>query len=87
VTLFHQRGYTVEVDFPYSGCLVPEAYQSDVRVAAIMVEINRKLYLKPASRDVHRLGNVPIKLGSFEGLRNEIWSVMLSLAQHAQVRY
>jgi len=85
VNLFQRRGYSVAVNFPYSGCLVPEAYQGDPRVPAIMVEINRRLYLKPAGREVYRVGNVPIKLGSFEGLRNDIWSVMLSLAQHAQV--
>jgi N-formylglutamate amidohydrolase len=85
--LFRQRGYSVAVDLPYSGCLVPEAYQGDSRVPAIMVEINRRLYLRPASRDVYRLGNVPIKLGSFDGLRNDIWSVILFLAQHTQVRF
>ena len=85
--LFLQRGYSVGVDFPYSGCLVPERFHGDLRVPAIMIEVNRRLYLKPTSRDVYRLGNVPIKLGSFEGLRNEIWSAMLSLSQHAQVRF
>lgn len=87
VSLFQQRGYTVEVDFPYSGCLVPGRFQRDSRVPAIMLEVNRRLYLKPASRDVYRLGNVPLKLASFEGLRNDIWSIMLSLAQHAQVHF
>ena len=85
--LFRQRGYSVGVDFPYSGCLVPERFHGDLRVPAIMIEVNRRLYLKPASRDVYRLGNVPLKLGSFEGFRNDIWSIMLSLAQHVQVRF
>ena len=85
--LFLQRGYSVAVDFPYSGCLVPERFHGDLRVPAILIEVNRRLYLKPASRDVYRLGNVPLKLGSFEGFRNDIWSIMLSLAQHVQVHF
>jgi N-formylglutamate amidohydrolase len=85
--LFRQRGYSVAVNSPYSGCLVPDRFQDDERVPAIMIEINRRLYLKPAARECYRSGNLPIKLGSFEGLRNDIWSIMLSLAEHAQVRF
>ena len=84
---FQQRGYSVEVDFPYSGCLVPWRFQGDGRVPAIMIEINRRLYLRPASRECYRLGNTPVRLGSFDTLRNDIWSVMLTLAQHAQAHF
>ena len=84
--LFRRRGYTVEMNFPYRGCLVPAPYQHDPRVAAIMIEINRGLYLKPASQSVYRLGNVPVKLGSFDRLRTDIWAIMLQLAQEAECR-
>ena len=84
--LFLQRGYSVAVDFPYSGCLVPARCHRDPRVPALMIEINRRLYLKPASREAYRLGNVPIRLGSFDRLRNDIWSVILSLAQETECR-
>ena len=84
--LFLKRGYTVGLDFPYSGCLVPEPHQGDVRVPAIMVEINRRLYLKPANRDVYRLGNVPIKLGRFDKVKSDIWSIVMLLAQEAECR-
>ena len=80
MNLFLKRGYTVGLDFPYSGCVVPEPYQDDTRVPAIMIEINRRLYLKPAARDVYRLGNVPIRLPRFDALKNDIWSAMLSLS-------
>jgi len=40
-----RQGLTVAVDFPYAGCLVPEVYAGDSRVPAIMVEVNRGLYL------------------------------------------
>ena len=81
ISLFKQRGYSVEVNFPYSGCLVPGRFHRDKRVPAIMIEINRRLYLQPFSRDVYRLGNVPLKLAKFELVRNDIWSIVLSLAQ------
>ncbi|MEQ9530820.1 MAG: N-formylglutamate amidohydrolase [Haliea sp.] len=40
-----RQGLSVAVDFPYAGCLVPAVYAADSRVAAIMVEVNRGLYL------------------------------------------
>lgn len=41
-----RQGLSVAVDFPYAGCLVPAVYAADPRVAAIMVEVNRGLYLQ-----------------------------------------
>jgi N-formylglutamate deformylase len=84
--LFLDRGYSVSLDFPYAGCLVPDRFEGDKQVPAIMLEINRRLYLKPACRDAYRLGNVPIKTAKFEPLRNDLWTVMLLLAQEAQCR-
>jgi N-formylglutamate deformylase len=40
------QGFSVAVDFPYAGCLVPAVYAADRRVPAIMVEVNRGLYLQ-----------------------------------------
>lgn len=46
VKAFSDMGYSVSIDTPYSGCLVPEnCYQRNNRVASIMIEINRKLYM------------------------------------------
>jgi len=40
-------GYTVGIDWPYSGAIVPiEYYQKDKRVMSIMLEVNRDLYLE-----------------------------------------
>ena len=79
--LFLQRGDSVGTDFPYSGCLVPQRFQGNPHVPAMMIEVNRRLYLKPAAREAYRLGNTPIKLGSFDSLKVDIWSVVLSLVQ------
>ena len=41
-----ERGYSVELDRPFSGTMVPMAcYQKDPRVLSVMLEINRRLYM------------------------------------------
>lgn len=46
VRFFQQKGFSVGVDYPYSGTIVPlEFYQQNNRVFSIMIEINRKLYM------------------------------------------
>jgi len=45
-SFFTRQGYTVEVDNPYSGTMVPlKHYQKESKVHSIMIEINRKLYM------------------------------------------
>jgi N-formylglutamate amidohydrolase len=47
INFFETKGYTLGVDTPYSGSIVPmEYYQKDQRVTSIMLEVNRGLYLK-----------------------------------------
>src|SRR5690606_14472524 len=44
---FKERNFTLGVDYPFSGSIVPMAYyQKNKDVASIRLEINRKLYLK-----------------------------------------
>lgn len=80
--LFLRLGYSVSVDFPYAGCLVPRRFQGNVRVASIMIEVNRRLYLKPSTRDAYRLGNMPIKSANFARVKADLWSVVLNLASN-----
>lgn len=43
---FANRGYSVEVNNPYSGCIVPKPYfKSNGNVKGIMVEINKRIYM------------------------------------------
>ena len=45
------RGYTVSVNSPFAGTLVPmRFYQKDARVSSIMIEINRRLYMTADGR-------------------------------------
>lgn len=49
VTAFSLDGRTVRVNDPFSGALVPRSrYRRDTRVTAVMVEVNRGLYLNEA---------------------------------------
>jgi N-formylglutamate deformylase len=50
IAYFAQAGYTLGVDRPYQGTLVPMAhYRRDARVRSIMLEVNRDLYMRPGS--------------------------------------
>jgi N-formylglutamate amidohydrolase len=50
VEAFNEHGWTVAVNDPFAGALVPASrYGRDSRVAAVMVEINRDLYLDAPS--------------------------------------
>jgi N-formylglutamate amidohydrolase len=43
---FEEQGFSVQVDSPYKGTLVPTRYfRADARVRSVMVEVNRRLYL------------------------------------------
>jgi len=44
---FTEKGYSVGVDWPYTGSIVPLTYYgANKKVKSIMLEVNRKLYLK-----------------------------------------
>lgn len=47
---FERVGWSVAIDRPFGGALVPmRHYQSDARVQALMIEVNRGLYLEEGS--------------------------------------
>jgi N-formylglutamate deformylase len=51
-TYFENLGYSLGVDWPYSGSIVPMKYYQKVkRVNSIMLEINRKLYLNEPTNE------------------------------------
>jgi N-formylglutamate deformylase len=50
VERFRARGLTVAITRPYAGALVPARwYRRDKRVSALMVEVNRHLYMDEAT--------------------------------------
>lgn len=44
-TLFARAGYSVAVDRPYAGTMIPHAFRGNPDFSALMVEINKRLYL------------------------------------------
>ena len=49
---FANRNYTVGIDWPYSGSIVPlEYYGKNKNVHTIMLKINRSLYLEEPSNN------------------------------------
>lgn len=58
-TEFTKRGYSVSVDSPFSGAMVPAKYYlQDNRVISIMIEINRKLYIDHLANRTNRYQSV-----------------------------
>ncbi len=52
INYFENLGYSLGVDWPYSGSIVPmKYYQKEKRVSSIMLEINRKLYLNEPTNE------------------------------------
>ena len=48
---FSQRGYSVAVNKPYAGTIVPiKYYHTEAKVHSVMIEINRGLYLDSSCR-------------------------------------
>ena len=45
-TFFNKKGYSVGIDWPYKGTIVPLAhYKKNKNVQSIMLEVNRALYM------------------------------------------
>lgn len=52
IEFFNDKKYSLGVNTPYSGSIVPlEYYQKNKNIQSIMLEVNRKLYLKPDSNE------------------------------------
>ena len=52
IAYFNQSGYSLGVDWPYKGTIVPlEHYKKNKKVNSIMLEVNRKLYLNEPSNE------------------------------------
>lgn len=61
VNFLESSGFSVSLNVPYSGTMVPLKYYGDPRVNSIMIEINRKLYAsgwKKVSPNYQKIKNV-----------------------------
>jgi N-formylglutamate deformylase len=69
-------GHSVRMNRPYAGTLVPSAFwKNDRRVASIMVEVNRSLYMDQMTGG---------KTGAFDSLKAQLQSLLLSVKESQQ---
>ena len=68
VTLFEEAGFTTAVNHPFAGAMVPQDYyQTDKRVAALMIEVRRDLYMDECKIE---------RLADFDTVRQKIRHVI-----------
>lgn len=62
--LFENEGYSVKLNLPFSGAILPLKYAGDSRVASVMLELNRRIYCgsKQDFRKVSRLCEMAYRL-------------------------
>jgi len=75
IVYFEQRGFSIGVDWPYKGTIVPlEHYQKNKKFNSIMLEVNRELYLYEPSNEKSEKYNETKKIiaGFIEMIKNEI---------------
>ena len=71
-----KMGYTVRINQPYEGTMVPmEFYEIDRRVISIMVEINRRLYMDETTGT---------KTGAFDSIKEQIQGLLRSVKEYQQ---
>lgn len=71
VRFFEEKGFTVGLDWPYSGTMVPnDFWHQDQRVKSVMLEINRRLYLEPGTNQ---------KSNQFEAIKDLTQSFLKAL--------
>lgn len=74
---FAVTGFNVCCNFPFGGALVPiEHHRTDSRLSAIMVEVNRSLYLDETTG---------LRNSRFEEIRGKVGKCILSAIQNWQV--
>jgi N-formylglutamate deformylase len=75
VAVAEEEGYSVAVNAPFAGALVPlSAYQKDRRVLSVMIEVNRRLYMDEDSG---------LKRQDFENVRAAVGRMIVIAARAA----
>jgi N-formylglutamate deformylase len=74
-----REGYSVAVDAPFAGALVPlSAYQKDRRVLSVMIEVNRRLYMDE---------NTGLKRPDFGQIRAVVGRLIVAAVEAATERF
>jgi N-formylglutamate deformylase len=77
VAAAEEEGYSVAIDAPFAGALVPlSAYQKDRRVFSVMIEVNRRLYMEHSGVKSPGFEDVQATLGRLITLAAETVSMV-----------
>jgi len=75
VAAVKEAGYSVTIDAPFAGALVPLAsYRTDRRILSVMIEVNRRLYMDEHSG---------LKNRAFEQVRAVVGQLIVTAAEAA----
>lgn len=76
--LFASAGFSVALNQPFSGALVPAAHHAgDPRVLAVMIELNRGIYMDESTGE---------RLPGFDALASELRCLLVKLIEEARKR-
>lgn len=76
---FSRRGYSVGINTPFSGTIVPlEYYHTDARVKSVMIEVNRRLYI---DRCTNKTKNYPKVKEDISGIVNGLADYVFRFGQ------
>jgi N-formylglutamate amidohydrolase len=77
---FTNCGLSVAVNTPYTGCVLPKKFNNNTQVIAVMIEINRKLYIEePHDNKLISVGNKPSKKESFWKIKKALKSAITNV--------
>ena len=72
---FKERRYSVKINSPFAGCIVPiRYYRTERRVVSVMIEINRRLYIDHAIK----------KTGDYDRIKNDISGAVKLLREYVK---
>lgn len=55
IDVFRNNGYTVKVNEPFAGSLVPLKYLNDNRVISVMIELNKRIYNNDSFKKIQKI--------------------------------
>jgi len=78
-SLLQGKGFTVSINTPYAGCLIPSVfYGIDARVRGLMIEVNRRLYMDETSGE---------KSDQFDRIQEMVKNCIIQPIKNALAKY
>lgn len=71
---FEGEGYSVKLDYPFSGTIIPGGFERNENLLSVMIEVNRNLYLEKGK------DKKPMRAQSFEKVKRQIHTLEERLA-------